>query len=124
MEEFEKDKQKIQKDLELKSQLLDLLFRMYHIQVEKAEKYKETWKVCDTKFLIEKMKEQFTKLQLFKGIEDEKRRLLHIVNYCFFLLIRYNHTIECRWKYPTNEQLGIPSEEDLENAKRNINRKD
>lgn len=88
MEDLENEKQKIKKDMDLKKQLLELLFQMYHIQVEKAEKYKETWKVCDTKFLIEKMKKQVLKLQLFKGLEDEKRRLIHIVNYCFFLYER------------------------------------
>jgi len=68
--------------------LANFMLRMDEILKEKSEKYKDLWEICNLGILVGKLKEQVNKLVITEDIENPKRTVLHIANYCLFIYNR------------------------------------
>lgn len=79
---------------------------MEKILKEKYKKYKDGWKETNIYELRRLLNKQFSKLTIYndyennrKHLEETKRKLIHITNYCLFIYTilekRYNTFIYC-----------------------------
>lgn len=58
---------------------------------EKFEKYQDSWKETDLALLRTKLDAQVSEFMFQEYLqEDSKRTLVHIANYCLFILTRLN----------------------------------
>lgn len=59
---------------------------MLKILTKKFDKHQDSWKYVDIEYLIIKLKEQLKRIYLDNNHnESNKKRLLHIANYCYLI---------------------------------------